>query len=237
MAVPVISNQSVTPTSGGTDEYYIVQCDVSNSPDEVLFSINGKSWVLRFISGTTYRVEILGALIGVATFVTTDGHYVASNSDGGHQLDMASTLTITQAWKLFGRFTEALQAIKGKLDPLVASGDLKYVSYSPKVPIRQWPSAYVSGQPAVVEVKNIYGDTIFAKFRVAVYGKNDDVQLGMQESTDLIAKVYDVLVADRSLGGTVQTTEIDEITPGYFDRTEGLEWSYIIKMHARLEVK
>jgi len=237
MAVPVISNQSVTPTSGGTEEYYVIQCDVSNSPGEVLFSINGKSWVLRFISGTTYRTEILGALIGVAAFATTDGHYVASNADGGHQLDMASTLTITQSWKLFGRFTEALEAIKGKLDPLVVSGDLKYVSYSPKVPITQWPSAYVMGSPTTIEIRNIYGDTVFAKFRIAVHGKNNDVQLGIRESTDLIAKVYDVLVADRSLNGTVQTTEIDELTPGYFERTEGLEWRYVIKMHARLEVK
>lgn len=99
----------------------------------------------------------------------------------------------------------------------------KNVFYGEKYPPDEYPSCFVCPLPITITPLTFLQSTNSYYFEFGVVTTNSDTKQGYLTSFELIGKIYDALVTDRSQGGKVCGTEPEQILPNWRNLGSGVE--------------
>lgn len=97
------------------------------------------------------------------------------------------------------------------------------VYYGEKFPLDKYPSCYVCPLPISVTPASMMLSSNDAQFEFGVVVHNPDVKEGNLQAFNYVGQIYDLLVADRSLSGTVCNLEILQVIPNWRALGKGVE--------------
>lgn len=119
-----------------------------------------------------------------------------------------------------------MEVIKG-LTNSDGSHPLPHVYQGEKNPVDFYPSCFVIALPIDIKPISFLLSQNYYRFDIVIVNTQSDTAKGYLDTFKLIGDIYDVLVGDRTLGGTTCNLEPEQVIPSWKSGNTGIEGFYL----------